>query len=225
MRSVIFNMVILGIVGSLTIGDAFSKDNIYKTTKLNSQLKNLRQKAQKRSKEKSLISSIPTPPPPPAVGLNVPPPPPPFVGSTRVSISKPIDITELMKSFYKDLDRFLDEKGVNLTANLLNLYLMGNKEKISEGISVGEASMRNLNKRLDKDLKQLNDLDQDSPILEEFTELFKDLKNNLNELTVKNYRESADSYRTFEKINIKIESIVQKYFDKVIKSENDIKKL
>ena len=225
MRSVIFNMVILGIVGSLTIGDAFSKDNIYKTTKLNSQLKNLRQKAQKRSKEKSLISSIPTPPPPPAVGLNVPPPPPPFVGSTRVSISKPIDITELMKSFYKDLDRFLDEKGVNLTANLLNLYLMGNKEKISEGISVGEASMRNLNKRLDKDLKQLNDLDQDSPILEEFTELFKDLKNNLNELTVKNYRESADSYRTFEKINIKIESIAQKYFDKVIKSENDIKKL
>lgn len=226
MRSVIFNMMILGIVGSLAIGDAFSRDNIYKTTKLNSQLKNLRQKAQKRSKEKSLVSSIPTPPPPPpAVGLNVPPPPPPFVGSTSISISKPIDIAELMESFYEDLDKFLDEKGVNSTANLLNLYLMGNKEKISEGISAGEASMRNLNKRLDKDLKQLNDLDPDSPILEEFIELFKDLQNNLNELTVKKYRQSTDSYKTFKKINIKIESIAQKYFDKVIKSENDIKKL
>jgi len=166
----------------------------------------------------------------------VPPPPPPpspssslsslsSISGSSVSMLEPVDIAEIMEFSYEELNQFLDEKGVNLTANLINLYLRGNKEKISEGISAGEASMYSLNKRLNKDLEQLNNIDTDSPILEKFIALFTDLQNNLKELTVKKYRESTDSYKTFKKINNQIEIIAKKYFDKVIKSENDIKKL
>lgn len=166
----------------------------------------------------------------------VPPPPPPpspssslsslsSTSSSSASVLKPVDIAELMESSYEELNQFLDKKGVNLTANLLNLYLMGNKEKISEGISAGEISMLSLDKRLNKDLEQLSNIEQDNPIVEEFIELFADLQNNLNELTVKKYRESTNSYKTFKKINNQIEIIAQKYFDRVINSENEIKKL
>jgi hypothetical protein len=190
MKSVILNMMILGIASSLTAEDA---------------------------------SALPPPPPPPSPSSSLSSL---FsISSSSISVLEPVDITELMESSYEELNEFLDEKGVNLTANLLNLYLMGNKEKISEGISAGEISMRNLNKRLTKDLKQLNDLAPDSPVAEEFVALFENLQKNLTELTAKTYRESTDSYKTFKKINNQIEGIAQKYFDKVINSGNEIKKL
>ncbi len=169
-------------------------------------------------------ASIPPPPPPPISG-NVPPPPP-MMGMQLPTYAqaKKVNVSDVMQELREQLDEFLDSNGVKTMANVVNLYLQGNREKISEGISVAEASMVRLNNRLNNDLDELTKVAKSNPGIEEFSGILQNLPDLLQKLNKKSYQANdRDKAKTFEKISQEINKIAHAYFQKVMKSGEILK--
>ncbi len=190
----------------------------------------------------AMSGNVPPPPPPPSLSAsgNVPPPLPPLEGMSLTA--KEVDVGIIMKDLRAELDEFLDDNGMRTMANIVNLYLEGNKEKISEGISTAEIAMTRLNNRLNTDLKEMRKISDADPssndskkqknataashVVKEYIEIFESLQVPLKKLTAKGYRaEDADKKKTFRIISQEINEIAAKYFQKVINSGEKLKKV
>lgn len=135
----------------------------------------------------------------------------------------------------------MNSNGVATMAGIVNLYLQGNKEKISEGVHIANRAAANLIKRLDGDLSKLNTISENHPIIKEFNDILKPLRdylqtikefNNITEplkdyskkLTKQSDHENNFSKSEFfEEISEKINDITSKYFSKVMDSDKDLK--
>ncbi|MBO4405132.1 MAG: hypothetical protein J5821_00195 [Alphaproteobacteria bacterium] len=189
-------------------------------------------------------SKVPPPPPPPfAMNGSVPPPPPPFsMGGNTLLPAKEVDVDIIMKDLRGELDEFLDDNSIKTTANIVNLYLAGNKEKISEGVSTAEAAMTRLDGRLNKDLEEMRKMADTEPssddskesektivassIIKEYIEIFEALQVPLKKLTAKEYRaENPDKRKTFREVSREINKIAHEYFQKVMTSGEKLKKV
>lgn len=188
-------------------------------------------------------SKVPPPPPPPFTTNGSVPPPPPFSMSGSTSLpAKEVDVGIIMKDLRKELDEFLDDNSTKTMANIVNLYLEGNKEKISEGISAAESAMTRLNNRLNNDLEGMRKIADATPssddpqesekaatassTIKEYIEIFEALQVPLKKLTAKGYRaENSDKRRIFREVSQEINKIAHEYFQKVMTSSENLKKV
>lgn len=210
------------------LNDDLSEENTYDSTYVKSEIPPA--PPQPPFERNVLSSNIPPAPPmPPKLSGPTPPPPPPM-GMFQPGLSntfaeqKAEDVSIIMEDLRRNLNDFLDENSIKTMANVINLYLQGNKEKISEGISTAESSMIRLNSRLENDLKELNKLSESNSTIEAIYDILQELPSSLKKLSTKGYRaEVGNKTETFRKISQDIKNIAHKYFQEVMVSGKFLK--
>lgn len=182
-------------------------------------------------------ANVPPPPPPPAMmgNTNVPPPPPPpaMMGNTNVPPPPPMfgmsierDASDLMKGLRGKLNELLTSDGVIPMANVVNFYLQGNKEIISEGIKIAGDSSAHLIKQLNEERENLNKMFAGNSTVKEICDLLKSLEDPLQKLSKQSYYAiSSDRGEFFEKVSQEIREIAALYFSKFMKSGENLKSI
>lgn len=164
------------------------------------------------------------PPPPSAQGGNavpLPPPPPPMSGMVIKC-----DASDLVEGLRKKLNELLTSDGVIPMANILNFYLQGNKEIISEGMEFAGDSATSLVNRLDNELKILDKMFAGNHTVKEFCDLLKSLRDPLKRLTKQSYYAiSSNRGDFFREISQKIKETAASYFSKFMESGENLKSI
>ena len=165
------------------------------------------------------VNIPPAPPPPPLPPANVPPPP----GSP---VSTEVNVSDLVRDLRDKLNDLLVSDGVIQMANIVNFYLQGNKEVISEGIGVSGGAASLLINRLNKELEVLEKKFASDPTIKEFRDLLKSLRGPLQKLNKQSYYAiDSDRGKFFKDISQEIKRIAASYFSKVMKSGENLKSI
>ena len=181
-------------------------------------------------------ANVPPPPPPPAMmgNTNVPPPPPPpvMMGNTNVPpppgspVSTEVNVSDLVRDLRDKLNDLLVSDGVIQMANIVNFYLQGNKEVISEGIGVSGGAASLLINRLNKELEVLEKKFASDPTIKEFRDLLKSLRGPLQKLNKQSYYAiDSDRGKFFKDISQEIKRIAASYFSKFMESGENLKSI
>ena len=181
-------------------------------------------------------ANVPTPPPPPAMmgNTNVPTPPPPpvMMGNTNVPpppgspVSTEVNVSDLVRDLRDKLNDLLVSDGVIQMANIVNFYLQGNKEVISEGIGVSGGAASLLINRLNKELEVLEKKFASDPTIKEFRDLLKSLRGPLQKLNKQSYYAiDSDRGKFFKDISQEIKRIAASYFSKFMESGENLKSI
>lgn len=184
--------------------------------------------------------NIPPAPPPSAMAgnVNIPPAPPPpplppaMMGNTNVPpppgspVSTKVNVSDLVRDLRDKLNDLLVSDGVIQMANIVNFYLQGNKEVISEGIGVSGGAASLLINRLNKELEVLEKKFASDPTIKEFRDLLKSLRGPLQKLNKQSYYAiDSDRGKFFKDISQEIKRIAASYFSKFMKSGENLKSI
>ncbi|MCR4556124.1 MAG: hypothetical protein K5766_04925 [Alphaproteobacteria bacterium] len=181
-------------------------------------------------------ANVPPPPPPPAMmgNTNVPTPPPPpvMMGNTNVPpppgspVSTEVNVSDLVRDLRDKLNDLLVSDGVIQMANIVNFYLQGNKEVISEGIGVSGGAASLLINRLNKELEVLEKKFASDSTIKEFRDLLESLRGPLQKLNKQSYYAiDSDRGKFFKDISQEIKRIAASYFSKFMKSGENLKSI
>ncbi len=155
---------------------------------------------------------IPTPPPPPPMmGVGVPPPPP-MMGGVGAAIVGYTDVGEYIQKYREYSDKYLDENGIKLFSRIINLHLKGNKQKILEGIFVGEGHSTRLKSELAKDLAELKKYASNNEDISSICKILGNLDKILSMLNRDNYGAVDSRLKTFRYVKNVAEGLAYEYF-------------
>ena len=170
--------------------------------------------------------SIPPAPPPP------PPLPPAMMGNTNVPpppgspVSTKVNVSDLVRDLRDKLNDLLVSDGVIQMANIVNFYLQGNKEVISEGIGVSGGAASLLINRLNKELEVLEKKFASDSTIKEFRDLLESLRGPLQKLNKQSYYAiDSDRGKFFKDISQEIKRIAASYFSKFMESGENLKSI
>ncbi|MBO7642438.1 MAG: hypothetical protein J6S86_04745 [Alphaproteobacteria bacterium] len=165
------------------------------------------------------VNIPPAPPPPPLPQANVPPLP----GSP---VSTEVNVSDLVRDLRDKLNDLLVSDGVIQMANIVNFYLQGNKEVISEGIGVSGGAASLLINRLNKELEVLEKKFASDSIIKEFRDLLESLRSPLQKLNKQSYYAiDSDRGKFFKDISQEIKRIAASYFSKFMESGENLKSI
>lgn len=185
-------------------------------------------------------ASVSTPPPamtgntnvPPATtGNNMPPPPPPLPPANvpplpGSPVSTEVNVSDLVRDLRDKLNDLLVSDGVIQMANIVNFYLQGNKEVISEGIGVSGGAASLLINRLNKELEVLEKKFASDSTIKEFRDLLESLRGPLQKLNKQSYYAiDSDRGKFFKDISQEIKRIAASYFSKFMESGENLKSI
>ncbi len=170
--------------------------------------------------------SIPPAPPPP------PPLPPAMMGNTNVPpppgspVSTKVNVSDLVRDLRDKLNDLLVSDGAIQMANIVNFYLQGNKEVISEGIGVSGGAASLLINRLNKELEVLEKKFASDSTIKEFRDLLESLRGPLQKLNKQSYYAiDSDRGKFFKDISQEIKRIAASYFSKFMESGENLKSI
>ena len=162
---------------------------------------------------------------------NKPAPPPAMMGNTKVppppgSPIREVNVSNLIRDLRDKQNDLLVSDGAMQMANIVNFYLQGNNDIISEGIVVSAGAAALLINRLNKELEILEKKFASDSTIKEFCDLLKSLRDPLQKLNKQSYYAiDSDRGKFFKDISQEIKKIATSYFSKFMESGENLKSI